>query len=300
MKKVYCYGMICPSTVYLLSDDYDYPKANGYGEVKEILQSVGGEAVNTAIMLSKLGIKSVLDGTWIIKDKYKEVKKILKDFDIDISRIRETELKGPSEIVVADRLNRTCFGNFDTYQDGEKKWNIPILNDIKKSSIVALDPFYPKESLWIAKKSIENNIPYVTLDSSYDDFVAQNADVIIISQDFISWTYPEIDKDELFKLYQNSCSGLVIFTSGSDEVKYSRRGQEIKSVKPYNIDPVDTTAAGDTFRSGIIYGILNEMSDEDIVNFANAVSACVCLSVPHSINAVGLNGIIQFMKDNKS
>lgn len=300
MNKVYCYGMICPSTVYLLSDDYDYPEANGYGEVKDILQSVGGEAVNTAIMLSKLGIDSILDGTWIIKDKYKVIKKILKVFDIDITRLKDTELKGPSEIVIADRLNRTCFGNFDSYQDGEKKWNKPSIDDIKNSSMVALDPFYPEESLWIAKKSVENNIPYVTLDSPYDNFVAQNADVITISQDFISWTYPEVDKDELFELYQNNCSGLVIFTSGSDKVKYSRRGQDIKFVKTYNIEPVDTTAAGDTFRSGIIYGLLNNMSDEDIVTFANAVSACVCLSVPHSINAVGLDGVIQFMKENKS
>lgn len=287
--------MINPSMVYLLRKGSDFPEANGYGEVEEIIPSVGGEAVNTAIMLSKLGFKTKLDGTWLISDKAEQVRKILSPFDIDISRLKNTDLNGPSEILIADGTNRTCFGNFDTYQEDGRKWNLPNDNDIKNASIVALDPYFKEETTYIARKCKSLDIPYVTLDCDYDDFVAIESEVIVISQDHRDWHYPETGPEELFNLYQKNCNGLIIFTFGSKDIWFARKNEKIKSKKPYKIDPVDTTAAGDTFRAGIIYGLLNNMSDEEIVTFSNAVSACVCLSVPHSINATDLNGVLDFL-----
>lgn len=292
---IYCYGMICPSTVYLLKKGSSYPKANGYGEVDRIIQSVGGEAANTAIMLSKLGISSVLDGTWIIKDKFKIVEDILKNFNIDIGGVRSTNENGPSEILIADGLNRTCFGNFDTYQDDGPKWNKPNYSDILKSDYVALDPYFKSETLDIANFCINNSIPFVSLDSNYDSIVATKSEVITISQDHRDWNYSDIDPSELFNRYQENCQGLVIFTFGKDEIWFGRKGEEIKKFKPFDIEPVDTTAAGDTFRAGIIYSLINNYTDEELVRFSSAVSACVCLSVPHAINAADINGIKRFL-----
>ena len=65
MPEVYLYGMISPSTVYLLDEGFAFPQPNQYAEIKQSLPSVGGEAVNSAIMLSKLGVKTKLDGIWI-------------------------------------------------------------------------------------------------------------------------------------------------------------------------------------------------------------------------------------------
>lgn len=295
MKNIYCYGMVNPSMVYLLKKGTDYPEANGYGEVEKIIPSVGGEAVNTAIMLSKLGIKSTLDGTWLVSEKADQVRELLSSFDIDISRLKNTDLNGPSEILIADGTNRTCFGNFDTYQNDGRKWNVPKEKDVKNASIVALDPYFKEETLSIANFCHNFNIPYVTLDCNYDSFVAIEAEVIVISQEHRDWNYSKTDPEELFTLYQKNCKGLIIFTFGSEDVWYGRKGENRKNKKPFTIDPIDTTAAGDTFRAGIIYGLLNNMSDEDIVTFANAVSACVCLSVPHSINATDLKGVLDFL-----
>ena len=41
---VYLYGMISPSTVYVLREDFAFPKPNGYAEVGRVLPSIGGEA----------------------------------------------------------------------------------------------------------------------------------------------------------------------------------------------------------------------------------------------------------------
>ena len=105
---------------------------------------------------------------------------------------------------------------------------------------------------------------------------------------------------EVFAEYRERCQGLVIFTFGSDELWFARRGGERKTREPYAIEPVDTTGAGDSFRAGVAYGVLQGWDDEHIVEFASAVAACVCLTVPHTLNAPGLDAILAFMKQHRS
>jgi sugar/nucleoside kinase (ribokinase family) len=62
---------------------------------------------------------------------------------------------------------------------------------------------------------------------------------------------------------------------------------------------VDTTGAGDMFRAGIIYGLLQHRDDENTVDFASAVAACVWLTLPHTLGAPNLDGVLAFMKNNE-
>jgi sugar/nucleoside kinase (ribokinase family) len=48
---------------------------------------------------------------------------------------------------------------------------------------------------------------------------------------------------------------------------------------------VDRTGAGDSFRAGVICGLLESWNNETTVDFASAVAACVCLTIPHTLNA---------------
>jgi sugar/nucleoside kinase (ribokinase family) len=162
-----------------------------------------------------------------------------------------------------------------------------------------LDPFLKEEALRTAQLCTRNKKRYVTLDCRYEDFIAQHAEAVIISHEVRDQAYPDRDLLDVFEKYKAHCSGLIIFTFGSDELWYARKGQELKKYKPYTITPVDTTGAGDSFRAGIIYGILKSWDDETTIDFASAVAACVCLTMPHTLNAPGLDSVLAFMKDNK-
>ena len=297
MPEVYLYGMISPSTVYVLDEDFAFPKPNQYAEIKKNLPSVGGEAVNSAIMLSKLGIKTRLDGIWINEKHANTIWKLLNPFDIDISRLTVKPDGGTEEIVIADNNSRTVFGNYARFHAGERQWNIPRESDIKQASMVALDPYLKAESLLVAQMCVRHHKPYITLDCEYDDFMAIHAAAVIISHELRDQAYPGADLQEIFKAYQAHCEGLVIFTFGADELWYARRDQPVKKYKPYRIKPVDTTGAGDSFRAGIVYGLLQSWDDKSTVEFASAVAACVCLTVPHALNAPDLKGVLAFMKE---
>jgi sugar/nucleoside kinase (ribokinase family) len=122
---------------------------------------------------------------------------------------------------------------------------------------------------------------------------------VIISHELRDQAYRDRNILEIFQQYLTFCKGLVIFTFGGDELWYARPGQQMKKSKPYDITPIDTTGAGDSFRSGIIYGLLRSWDDESTIDFASAVSACVCLTIPHTLRAPEMDGITAFMKKNK-
>jgi sugar/nucleoside kinase (ribokinase family) len=299
MNDVYLYGMISASTVYVLDEKFTYPEPNQYAEIRQYLPSLGGEAVNSAIMLSKLGVKTKLDGNWINPKKADIMHSILKPFDIDITRLTYKENYGTEEIVITDRDSRTIFGNYASFHSGEKQWNTPFEQDVINAKMVAIDPYFKVEAPAIAQMCVKHAKPYVTLDCRYEDFLTQHAEAVIISHELRDQAYPGCNMTEIFEKYQETCKGLIIFTFGSDELWYGRKGQPIMKFKPYKIKPVDTTGAGDTFRAGIIYGFLKSWNDKEIITFASAVAACVCLTIPHSINAPGLEGVLRFMEENK-
>jgi sugar/nucleoside kinase (ribokinase family) len=297
---VYLFGMISPSTVYVIDPAFEYPKANEYSEVKTVLPSIGGEATNSAFVLSKLGLITKLDGNWINPKNAEKVFGIFKPYNIDTSRLTVKENFGTEEIVITDKNSRTVFGNYAAFQSGEKQWNAPVEEDIKEASIIALDPYLKAESKMVAEYCVKHNKPYVTLDCRYDDYMAQHAAAIVISHELRDQHYPRMDNVLLFKKYQEHCKGLIIVTFGSDELWYGRKGEEIKKFKPFEIDPLDTTGAGDAFRGAITYGLFQKWDDYKTVEFASALSALVCMSMPHALNAPELGQVVDFIDTHKS
>ena len=60
---IYAYGVIAASELHLLS--MPFPSPDAYAEIAESHFMTGGEALNSAIVLSRLGVSVQLDGNWI-------------------------------------------------------------------------------------------------------------------------------------------------------------------------------------------------------------------------------------------
>lgn len=290
--------MISHSTVYVIDNGFTYPKPNQYAEINQVLTSVGGEAINSAIVLSKLGLRTKFDGNWVNKKNAEMMFNLLSIYNIDLSRLTVKTEGGTEEIVITDKNSRTVFGNYAKFHSGEKQWNKPFEDDIIHAEMVCLDPYFRDDSLNVAETCVKHNKPYVTLDCKFDDYIAINASAIIISHELRDQAYPGNDLNDIFNKYLSYCKGLIIFTFGSNELWYARKGKKIKKYKPYKITPVDTTGAGDSFRAAIAYGLMKFNDDYQIVDFASAVAACVCLTVPHALNAPDLDSVLEFMKRN--
>ncbi len=297
---VYAYGMVSTSTLYKLEGKFQYPEADNYAEFADWYPMIGGEAANSSIVLGKLGVKIRLDGNWLGKiNQGQRTLDILNHFGIDTARLQlKPDYRGVEELVIADARTRTVFGTYvKLFSDG-RQWNEPHRADIQAAKVVSLDPFFREESLAVSRICKELNKPYVTVDCKYTDEIAMNAAAVVIAGEYRRGAYPEVGCDELLAKYLETAAGLVIFTSGGKDILYGRRGEEPRHFQPYQIQPVDTTGAGDTFRAGIVYGVLQNWPDETTIHFASALAAYVCENFPGVLSCPGYDELLKFIEKN--
>jgi sugar/nucleoside kinase (ribokinase family) len=295
---VYSYGVISASSLYLLKDKV--PARTGYAEIAEKYRNIGGEAANTSIVLSRLGLTVKLDGNWINPDDDADfLQDVFSKNNVDISRISFRRCQGPKEMLVVDSDSRTIFGTYAQLLE-EKSWNLPERIDVQNAKVICLDPFFGNASLQAANYAKGFSKPIITVDCKYDDPIFLASDIAIISEEYIGHTYPQHSISSVTHEYKASSSGTVIFTFGHKEIIFGSRDEGFKRFTPYDINPVDTAGAGDSFRAGIIFGLLRKWPTGKTIEFASALAAIVCQSFPGVLNSPSYDEVVSFLKDRKS
>jgi sugar/nucleoside kinase (ribokinase family) len=124
-------------------------------------------------------------------------------------------------------------------------------------------------------------IPVVAdLDEIYpgvDDLIA-NIDYLIVSKDFSCKLMDDTNLESALRRMQSryNCR-LSAATLGEDGV-LAWNGKTFYRSAAYRVPVVDTTGAGDIFRSGFIYGLLQEWPLERQLDFSCAAAAMNCMA----------------------
>ncbi|MGZ4386051.1 MAG: carbohydrate kinase family protein [Gaiellaceae bacterium] len=296
LHDVYAYGVISPSTLYVLADPF--PQPDGYAEIARTVRSSGGEAVNSALVLRRLGLDVLLDGSWIADSEAgRTMVELLEQRGIDTRRLRvRKNFAGVTEFVVSDGESRTVFGTYGKLVTGPRAWNVPRKADVAAARIVCLDPPFREESALAGRYARELGVPFVTLDCPADDPLARAAASVVISGEFRARACPETPLDVLFEEYVARAEGLVVLTDGGREIRYGRHGEEMRRLLPYPVETLDSTGAGDSFRAGIAYGLLRGWEDRRVVEVAAAIAAMVCSTFPAVLRSPTLPALMRFMR----
>ena len=294
MHDVYAYGVIAPSTLIELVDAF--PDAGGYSEIAGVHQSIGGEAAGGAYVLARLGITTKLAGNRLGQDDSSaRAREVLSAAGVDCSAIELAPDSSPvTEVVVTGGAARTVFGTYRKLT-AEQAWSEPSRDDVRSSRVVCLDPFFAGASQQVADWCVQAGIPYVTVDVTPDTEIARHAQALVVSEEFTGRTFNTTDAHEVVARYVEQCSGLVIHTRGGRRVITARRGEPPREHEPFTVDIRDTTGAGDSFRGGIIYGMLRGYADDELVRTASAVAAMVCERVPGVLNSPTENELAEFL-----
>jgi sugar/nucleoside kinase (ribokinase family) len=280
-SEVYVYGMTVLSTIHQLKGGF--PAADGYQEIQQTFRMPGGEGANCAIVLRNLGVSVELDGCYLGDHTAEPLTQYLRAHNVECSRLQHLAgFTGWQDIVFCDGQHRTVFGWFvENLFGGHTLWNQPSEEAIQHAQCIALDPFFGDASREVAELCRRHHKDYVTIDCHRDNSIAQHARSVICSREFLDREYPGVDYRQTFQRYSEVCQGLIIFTFGGREVLYQAPGQTGPSTfTPYQVNVVDTLGAGDTFRAGVVYGILHGMTDSEVVRFASACAALVCTRFP--------------------
>ena len=279
-SEVYLFGQILGTHSFLLRDGFLQP--DEYSEIKEQYFLPGGETGTAATVLSSLGVPVRIDGTMIGT----EVAPMLKDFYadklVDLSPLSFLpDDPGVMDYVVIAGLVRSPMGHFQTLSEqGIRYWNIPREEDVAGCKAAAIDPFFGQETMLAAELCKKHRVPYVTIDSPHFSLLHQNAAVNVVSKECTSEHYAGMQPEEIMKLLMQESKGLTILTQGGGEMLYGRKGGKIHRMKPFSVTVRSTLGAGDTFKAGCVYGLLQGMKDEDLVRFASACSAIAISRFP--------------------
>lgn len=294
MHDVYAYGVIAPSTLYELSDRF--PSTGGYAEIAHVHPSIGGEAAGGAYVLARLGIPTKLNGNRLHDDEMSaHTIDVLSSAGVDCTAITLDSQAVPlMEAVFAAGESRTVFGAYGRLL-AQRSWNEPARADVAASRIVCVDPFFEDASLRVARWCREANTPYVTIDVHHESEMAHHAAALIISEEFASRTFAPFDPGEVLAAYTARCRGLVVLTRGGRRLLYARAGAPIQEHVPFSVEVRDTTGAGDSFRAGVIYGMLRGYDDQRTITTASAVAALVCRQAPSFLNSPTRSELEEFL-----
>ncbi len=283
-NKVYLFGQILGTHSFLLKDGFLQP--DEYSEIKEQYFLPGGETGTAATVLSSLGVSVKMDGTWIGTAVAPMLKEFYDGKGVDLSSIhfREDD-PGVMDYVVIAGLVRSPMGRFQTlFSSGKRWWSVPREEDIAEAAAAAIDPYFGEETMLAAKLCKKHGVPFVTIDSPHTSKLHRMSAINVVSKECTSQHYAGMDADAIMELLKETTEGLTIITQGGGEMRYARKGGEIRRMKPFDVEVKSTLGAGDTFKAGCTYALLHGMSDEETVRFASACSAIAISRFPLPLN----------------
>lgn len=262
--------------------------------LERIAMTTGGDAINEAVILSRLGHKTALIGR-IGKDAAGHfIAHRCREENIDIQSLRQDETIDTSinvGLVTADgertfvtnrngSLWKLCLDDIDVSRFKEAKllslasiFNSPLLDGPALTEIFRQAK---KHSLVICADMIKPRLNE-TLDDirgalGYVDYLFPNAD------EAKSLT-GETSLDSIADRFLACGVKTVVIKTGKKGcfIKNSTTRLEVPAVK--GISAIDTIGAGDNFAAGFISGLLEGKSLRDCALFANATAAISVLSV---------------------
>jgi len=291
----YLYGMTVLSTIHRLSGELD---PDGYGEIAETFVCPGGEAMNAAMLLSGLGVTTALGGPHWGTETREVLGRYAKRHGIDVGGVMlDDGYPGVRDVVLVHGRHRAVLGWFGRYfTDGVRRWGDPDVEAIARAQVVAVDPFFGDASVEAARLATAAGKPYVTIDCPYDGTLHASAAATVLAREYRTQQYPGVPDAELLGRYTARGKGLTIFTSGRDDLRFARPGVLPEAVPVFPVEVRSTLGAGDTFRAGVVYGILRRLPDRELVRFAAALAAVVCTRMPIADHVPRLAEVEEFLR----
>lgn len=278
--RVYMHGQILGTHSFYLRDGFLQP--DEYSELSARYFLPGGETGSAATVLASLGVSVKIDGTHIGTEVAPMLKAFYRDKSVNLdSLFFDPDYTGLMDYVVVAGLVRSPMGFFQAlYQNHEKRWNMPCEEDIAGAEVVGIDPFFQEETAETARLCVKHGVPYVTIDSPHTDYLHQHAAVNVVSKECLAAHYTGEAKEAVFDKLIQTTDGLVIITTGHNDMLYGRRSTGLHRMPVFQTEVKSTLGAGDTFKAGCIYGLLHHFPDDKLVRFASACSSVAISRYP--------------------
>ncbi|MBL7206800.1 MAG: carbohydrate kinase family protein [Candidatus Aenigmarchaeota archaeon] len=227
----------------------------------KIVPCIGGNAANSAIILSKLGAETTLHskiGNDIIgKHLINEIE------NSNVTSKMETSKQRTAITLCFSQCKERSF-LYDPGATNEFTIDDLDMEEIMKSDAVFVTGYSYLKNLSVMdlfKKAQENGLLTI-----FDPCPGRDVSEELKYTDILF-----ANENEIKELSEINVK-IVVIKKGADGCMAKINNKEIEC-KPINVDVVDTTGAGDAFNAGFIYKYLQTNNVEKAANFANKIGA---------------------------
>ena len=267
------------------------PLANRTTHSSDESLHLGGKATNTASILAHWGVSVAVSGTTIGDDSMGDsIFEALKDHP-GIS----------TEFMARKRDLASMFCYIFVAQNGERVIVGMNADDnpptrvgskmIERCRLLTLDLYGGDERVEAARLAQSLAKPVIVGDVRDPDHpVLPYTDVAIASATELAMD--GIDPGEFSKQVMCSGAGSVIVTNGSMPIHVIDPDQKIVEIMPPEVEVVDTTGAGDAFRAGVVYGVLNNMALLESATVGAAVGSLMTTALGATRMIPGLDTVM--------
>lgn len=173
---------------------------------------------------------------------------------------------------------------------------------IERSRVLLLDAVDPEAASWAAKIARENGTA-VVLDADRADpeleKLLAHVDFPIVSQDFAeSLQGDEAAPDQTLRWLVAHGARLAVVTQGARGAVARSANRRITS-PAYSVQCLDSTGAGDAFRGGFIWALLQGHDAESVLRSANAVAGMNCRAIGAQGGLAGRAELESFLSVNQ-
>lgn len=263
----------------------EYPAFDSKVELIDYVQSAGGEIATAMVGVQRLGLRTCYAGRF--GDDAAGVFGLgsLRAEGVDVS-FAETVAGAQTQIafIVIDERSgeRTVIWKRDAklaYSADEAPLDI-----VGRSKVLHITPHDPEACLALARRAKKTGtILSIDLDNTFPglDELLPLVDILITSAELPGRTLGVDDKKAALKAMQKKYDSPVIGITLGEEGSLLLAGDEFIATPGFEVPGgcKDTTGAGDSFRCGLLYGLIRGETLEQSARIANAVASLKCRAV---------------------
>ncbi len=263
----------------------EYPEFNSKVELTDYVRAAGGEAATTMVGLQRLGLKTSYVGKFGDDSAGEFGLKSLTDEGVDVSLSKTIEgvntqiafiiidERGGERTVIWQRDAKLAFGEAEAPTEA-----------MSRTKVLHFTPHDVDACIVLAREAkAQGVIVSSDVDNVFDGIeeLLPFVDILITSAEFPKKLLGDIEPigalAEMKKRYGCGVVGVTLGESGSMLLCENTFIETPGFAVPGGCK--DTTGAGDSFRVGLIYGMLKGESIEEAARMANAVASLKCRQV---------------------
>lgn len=259
--------------------------------------SCGGQIATALAACARLGLRSTFAGVMGNDENARRVHRELQDRGVDLTNAIVRDAANQYAVILVDEHSGERIVLWDR-SETLAAHNRPFPPDLFATARVThLDDVDMEGAIRAARASRAAGTPVT---SDLDRITADTMDLVRavtfpIFAEHVPCALTGIDDPaRALRALRRDHDGVLCVTLGARGAM-ALEGDRLHHVPAFSIDAVDTTGAGDVFRSGFIHGYLQGFPVEETLRFANAAAAISCTRLGAMASVPSRDEAEQFM-----